>query len=741
MTGGPSWLFLSKAEGGFWTSASRAKRALECGGLPPLSPCAVTPARPGRNAAARQFARSGSGAAIKRRQGAALQRPPSAVEAATRNDAAVKETTGRFHSGTSRGMRPMISPAIRLVSGLLLFLLPAAVFAGAPAFVVNNNGQSITIIDIATRQVTGTIPVGNQPSELLILLDNRFALLTEYGDNRVRKIDLRVPGGIAEAPTGVGPGSITVSPGARTAYIANSTSNDISVVDVATMTLTATVPVGSTPIQVNRRPDGAFIYSVDQDMDQISVIDTATLAVTRVPTGSRPNQFAVHRAGQRAFIPTPGSDRVEVFDLASNTMVGPPIQLPAGSQPGIVQFSPDGNRMFVLNRGNGTVSIIENLTTTPVKRKDVTVGAQPTDIALTFDGQYAYVACFGSDQVYVLDLTHPTLALVDATPLSMGTGSQPFTLAFDGDENFVFVVLLGANKVAVLDTNTDREVARIDTGAGPVGFVQLHQPFVYPGGVANAASFAGAPVSGGAIISLFGEGLVAEEGTADSLPLPTSLKGTQVKFNGTAAPLFFTSGLQINAQAPVALLGQASATLEVTGPHGSDVSTVSLAAVSPGLFSLTSDGRGPGAIVHLDGAIVSAGQPARPGEIVLVFGAGFGATNPQIKEGEAAGGPAPITGSAVVHIGGQAVPPENVLYAGLSGEFAGLYQINLKVPDTLPAGTHNLTVTVNGVISNTVTLAVQEVPGSAGISARTFAHEQRSPRARCPRSQVHAVQD
>ncbi len=589
---------------------------------------------------------------------------------------------------------------------LLCFVLgpPPSAHGAPPAYVVNNGEPRLTIVDMGTRQVTGQINVGNQPAELFILPDNRFALLTEYSDNMLRKIDLRRGGSVETVLVGRGPGSVIVSPDSRFAYVANEDSNDVSVVDVAGMTLVSTIPVGITPIQVSQRPDGKFIYTVNQDSNNISVIDAATRAVVATrDVGVRPNQFAMHPAGQRAFLPNLGSNTVSVFDLSSNS-VSRTITVP-GREPAIINFSPDGNRIFVLNRASNTVDIFDN-SAVPQLITSFSVGAQPTDIAVTSDGLFGYVACMGSNQVFGVDMTN--IRRVVADPIEMGANSRPFSLAFDVDESFLYVVLLGSKELALIDTNTDTVRNRLRVGLSPVAFVQLNQPFVYPGGVVNGASFAaGAPVAGGAIVSLFGEGLVAEEGFADKIPLPTTLGGTQVKFNGVAAPLFFTSGLQINVQVPAALLGATSARMEVVGPNGSDVSTVplSLAAVSPGIFSFTSDGKGPGAILHADSfAAVTSDNPARPGEIVLIFATGLGQTNPPLREGEAVSSATPITGSAIVTIGGQRAA---VQYAGLAPGFAGLYQVNAVVPASLAAGSHNVILTVNGVTSNTVTLAAR----------------------------------
>lgn len=48
-----------------------------------------------------------------------------------------------------------------------------------------------------------------------------------------------------------------------------------------------------------------------------------------------------------------------------------------------------------------------------------------------------------------------------------------------------------------------------------------------------------------------------------------------------------------------------------------------------------------------------------------------------------------------------------VVFAGLAPGFVGLYQVNVQIPETAPVGdTIELVVSVNGMDSNTVTLAI-----------------------------------
>lgn len=173
-------------------------------------------------------------------------------------------------------------------------------------------------------------------------------------------------------------------------------------------------------------------------------------------------------------------------------------------------------------------------------------------------------------------------------------------------------------------------------------------------------------------------------GAVSGSVLPTSLGGVTVYVNGLTANLFFVSPTQVNLLIPYELVA-GIVTIEVTrqGVSGPSVK-VQLNSTSPGLFPWN----GNWAIAtHLSGALVSPDLPARAGEIVVVYAAGLGRVSPDTTSGRLATVAAPILAAPQMQIlvGGVAVPAHNVLYAGLAPGYAGLYQINLRIPDTLPA--------------------------------------------------------
>lgn len=213
--------------------------------------------------------------------------------------------------------------------------------------------------------------------------------------------------------------------------------------------------------------------------------------------------------------------------------------------------------------------------------------------------------------------------------------------------------------------------------------------------VLNAASFQAGAVAPGTIVSIFGSGLARGEMQAASVPLPTTLLDTSVSFNGVAAPLFYVSGMQVNAQVP---FETAAGTAVVRVSRGSAVSMtqpVSIAAASPGIFTVNAQGTGAGIVTHADDfRLVSDSAPARTGEFVAIFCTGLGRLDAENR-------------TAVLPQVSIANLPAAVSYAGAAPGFVGLYQVNVQVPAGAPAGAQPLTIVLGGSASNTVTMAIR----------------------------------
>ncbi len=243
--------------------------------------------------------------------------------------------------------------------------------------------------------------------------------------------------------------------------------------------------------------------------------------------------------------------------------------------------------------------------------------------------------------------------------------------------------------------------------------VQAPQPTVNITAVANGASFP-AGLASATWVSIFGTNLSQTTRTWQNSDfvnglLPTSLSGVSVTINGLAAYVGYISPTQANVLAPDdATVGAVQ--VQVTTAQGkSNNFTAQKQQFAPAFFTI---GGSYVAAQHADYSYVGkpgliAGvttQPAKPGETILIYGTGFGPTNPPLPSAQLVTTPALLANSVQVTIGGVLAPP--VAYAGLVE--AGLYQFNVTVPN-VPDGDAAVVAQIGGVQTQTgVSITIQQ---------------------------------
>jgi uncharacterized protein (TIGR03437 family) len=167
--------------------------------------------------------------------------------------------------------------------------------------------------------------------------------------------------------------------------------------------------------------------------------------------------------------------------------------------------------------------------------------------------------------------------------------------------------------------------------------------------------------------------------------LSTSAGGTQILFNGTAAPLIFVSSGQITAQAPFELNGQFQAPVELTYNGVTIQSSIAVQAANPAIFTVSNQPTGPAIALNQDGTLNSAANPAPAGSIVVLYATGTGQTAPPGLDGDEppdAALPVPKL-PVLVTIGSENA---EIFYAGDAPGFVGLTQLNIGVPKSIVGG-------------------------------------------------------
>ncbi len=210
----------------------------------------------------------------------------------------------------------------------------------------------------------------------------------------------------------------------------------------------------------------------------------------------------------------------------------------------------------------------------------------------------------------------------------------------------------------------------------------------------NAASGNGSAVAPGSLVSIYGSSLATSTASAGSFPITMTLGGATVSVNGIAAPILYASSTQLNVQIPFEVAaGAAAISVSVSG-NLVGTTAVQIQASAPGLFLRS---QGAAAVINQDGSVNSTSQPAAVATVIAGYFTGLGAVSPPVATGAAASSsPLSNVPGVAATIGGA---PASVQFAGLAPGFAGLYQVNIQVPQ-LPAGSYPLQISVGGAMSN-----------------------------------------
>jgi uncharacterized protein (TIGR03437 family) len=228
--------------------------------------------------------------------------------------------------------------------------------------------------------------------------------------------------------------------------------------------------------------------------------------------------------------------------------------------------------------------------------------------------------------------------------------------------------------------------------------------------VTNAASYVAGAIAPGEMVAIFGSGL-GPDALADFTDpgaggtIATTLSGTRVLFDATAAPVIYTSAGQVAVMTPYDVAGKTSVTLKVeyNATQSAGVS-LNVAAHAPALFTAGGAGSGQAAALNFDETtnaytLNSETSLAAKGTVIVLYATGEGVTTPASADGAivaaAAASPNP---DVTLQVGGK---DATILYTGgIPGLVAGMLQINARLAADTPAGKSvPVTLNINGVHS------------------------------------------
>ena len=204
---------------------------------------------------------------------------------------------------------------------------------------------------------------------------------------------------------------------------------------------------------------------------------------------------------------------------------------------------------------------------------------------------------------------------------------------------------------------------------------------------------------------------------------PTTLDGVSVSVNGKPASVWYLSPGQLNVQAPE---DTAVGNVAITVTNCKATSNTIMFArqgLAPGFLAPPNySANGTQYMVATfasDGAYVLStntgatfglnSRPAKPGDLIVMYGVGFGDVTPTISPGVIVQQSNALVSPVVISFG---TTPATLSYAGLAGNFVGLYEFYVTVPSSLANGDYQINASQNGtVLPQKAYLTVKLTPG------------------------------
>jgi YVTN family beta-propeller protein len=275
--------------------------------------------------------------------------------------------------------------------------------------VANGGDNTVKIYDPVAGTIAASIAAGPNPFEIAVNPAGTQAWVSDASGSTVTIIDTasRAVTGTVTITSGASPAAVVFTPDGATAYVSDSGNGTIAVVSTASGTVTSTITVGGDPRDSAVTPDGSTVYVADHSQGVVYAISTATHTVTATITltgGSYPAGLAISPDGSLVYAANNGSANVSVISTATNTVTA---TIPVGDHPNSVAFTPSGAAAYVVNGGGNTVSVISTATGTVTAT--IPVGAEPLNVAFNPAGTIAYVTNYNDNTVSVISTATKTV--------------------------------------------------------------------------------------------------------------------------------------------------------------------------------------------------------------------------------------------------------------------------------------------------------------------------------------------
>lgn len=300
--------------------------------------------------------------------------------------------------------------------------------------IVEKASHRFRYYDIQTKQMLKQIPLADFPHELVVSEDLKYGYITSYG-------------------------------------VRNSSSTDkgncqVYVLEIATGTIVNTLTVADAQHGPMYRPHGVEVdkhggvYVLSESGNRLfykkNPLDGTTFD-TSVPTGGiKGHLFALLKDGSRAFVTNLASG--DVTAIAPHDPTVTPLGVETGKKPEGRCLSPDEKTLFITNRGDNTVSVID--VQSMALKFNFKTPQDPTRIFYDKKRNSLLVVSYLDKNMSIYSPQNGDLIY------TFCFDTNPIALSFMNNDNWVVVPFMD-NTVRVYDIDSRQQVHQFDTGMEP----------------------------------------------------------------------------------------------------------------------------------------------------------------------------------------------------------------------------------------------------------------------------------
>ncbi|WP_338025787.1 YncE family protein [Acidibrevibacterium fodinaquatile] len=273
------------------------------------------------------------------------------------------------------------------------------------AFVIDSGAAAISLVDVTTLQEIRRVPVLREPHHMALTPDHRFLLIGDTVGNQLIFCD-PISGEIVRRVAMPDPYQLQFSPDGKTLVVTELARNRVDIYDADSYHLRFRLALASLPSHINFSPDSKTAFVSVQQSNRLVAIALASGDV-RWNVATEDTPAGVLWLNGRVLVAVMGGNGLAVVNPATGAIER---RVMTGRGAHNLFLSPDGKTLYVTNRVDGTIAVLDAKTL--VVAREITLPGGPDDLDFAPDGKLWVTRRF-AHSVAVLDPESGKYAIIE----------------------------------------------------------------------------------------------------------------------------------------------------------------------------------------------------------------------------------------------------------------------------------------------------------------------------------------